>query len=285
MKDGDSVANIDTLKQTVKGAAYILTLQLVSRVVTFAMNIFLVRISSLGTLGAVFDMELYLSTILFLSREPIRMALLRNPTVTKTALQTYVNMAFIPIAIGILLMLVGYLYTIAFLNLSYESWLISSLYSAAILLELWTEPMYIYGSTQFFYSIRVYAEGSSFVVQCLSTTIQYILYIRQKGSVSTFEGIYAHAVSQLLYSLTLFSAYYIQIKTRNIRVSLIQPKYLVVRGNERLFDVYLLKVAYSFMGQSVLKHCLTVGDKLVLVTMGIDSAQKGAFRLVSDLGF
>jgi Rft protein len=57
----------NNLALSVKGAMYILSQQLLSRMLTFGMNVFLIRISTLSTMGIVFDMELYSATILFLS--------------------------------------------------------------------------------------------------------------------------------------------------------------------------------------------------------------------------
>ncbi|KAJ3338223.1 Oligosaccharide translocation protein rft1 [Kappamyces sp. JEL0680] len=49
-------------------------------------------------------------------------------------------------------------------------------------------------------------------------------------------------------------------------------------------DPYLTRIAFSFGLHTVIKHVLTVADKIVLVALGIANQDKGAYKLVSDLG-
>jgi oligosaccharide translocation protein RFT1 len=235
-------------------------------------------------MGIVFDMELYSATVLFLSRESIRMALLRNPSKSSNSLQLCINMAFIPPIIGILLMGLMYFYSLSEQVTDFK-WRVLVIYSWATLVELMVEPMYIYASTQFLYPIRVWSEATAFVSQVLSTFVQFLLL--NNGQMSVEDGVRAHARSQLIFALVLFGSYYSRIQRHQLPkgISLFYPKRVPKLTNEKVyFDKYLVDVSISFMGQTFLKHLLTVGDKLVLVVVGIESAQKGAYRMVSDLG-
>ncbi|KAH6561069.1 hypothetical protein BASA62_010109 [Batrachochytrium salamandrivorans] len=51
-----------------------------------------------------------------------------------------------------------------------------------------------------------------------------------------------------------------------------------------LLDSYYLKIAASFFFQGIIKHLLTVGDRLILVASGVGNSGQGTYRLVSDLG-
>lgn len=55
-----------------------------------------------------------------------------------------------------------------------------------------------------------------------------------------------------------------------------------VRG--LIFDTYLSTIVVSFVFQTIVKHLLTVADKLTLVAIGLNITQKGSYKLVSDLG-
>ena len=88
----------NTLKASVKGAKYIFSQQLIVRLLTFLANIYTTRAISLTTLGILQDLDLFRSSLLFISRETIRMALLRNSSAKSCNLQVLVNMSFIPIA-------------------------------------------------------------------------------------------------------------------------------------------------------------------------------------------
>jgi oligosaccharide translocation protein RFT1 len=145
-----------SLDRSLTGAKYILTQQLFSRALTFAANVFLVRVSHINTMAHVFDMELYSATILFISRESYRLALLRNLKQSVNSDQLIINVSFIPPLIGTALMI------ICLLNLGQLEtyrWNTYVIYSLACLIELMTEPMYIYAQRRFLYDIRVKSEG------------------------------------------------------------------------------------------------------------------------------
>jgi len=67
------------LSQAVSGAFFLSLLQIFSRLFTFTLNSILIRLTSPETLGFVsIQLELLLSTILFISREGVRLALIRG---------------------------------------------------------------------------------------------------------------------------------------------------------------------------------------------------------------
>ena len=75
------------LSATLASGSSLVLLQLFSRVVTFVLNQALVRIVSPQVFGTTsIQFELLLSTILFLSREGVRNALLRAPSSARSSL-------------------------------------------------------------------------------------------------------------------------------------------------------------------------------------------------------
>lgn len=129
-------------------ASSLMALQLLSRVFTFALNQALFRLASPSAFGAAaIQFELILSTILFLSREGVRNAVLRvtkNPT-SDSAIKR-MNLSFLPSLVGIPLAICT-----CFLYIRYAGQEILQqphfrsaivLYGLSALVELWSEPLY-----------------------------------------------------------------------------------------------------------------------------------------------
>lgn len=84
-------------KSSLSSLTALVGLQLVSRLFTFVLNQALIRMTSPEIFGAAaIQFELVLSTILFLSREGVRTAILR----VKTPGPKEMNLSFLPLAIG-----------------------------------------------------------------------------------------------------------------------------------------------------------------------------------------
>ncbi len=46
----------------------------------------------------------------------------------------------------------------------------------------------------------------------------------------------------------------------------------------------MIRLVSSFGSQAILKHILTIGDKLIALATGLSNDSKGIYSLVSDLG-
>ncbi|KAH6580023.1 hypothetical protein BASA60_003027 [Batrachochytrium salamandrivorans] len=286
------------LASTFQGARYMLLQQLMTRGLTFALNMFLIRISPVELLGVVDKLDLLMSTVLFVSRESIRMALLRNTLATNSAQlpvrkipvtshapsrkprdksldtddtaasfkqttsdnvkdQLAINMSFLPLVFGVAIATACLFYDMIdrfssigeFSNTKY-------IYLVSALVELAAEPSFILLQRNLFYSQRVKAEGAAFLTQCL-TTVALFLYLKNNGGITKL--------------MKYWFPYPVNIgpNSSNSRV---------------LLDSYYLKIAASFFFQGIIKHLLTVGDRLILVASGVGNSGQGTYRLVSDLG-
>jgi len=225
-----------TLASSFTGTIYLFLLQLFSRSITFILNQILLRFTSAKVLGIVnIKLELILETILFISREGIRMALLRskssseetdkklrnenekenekenNTSKVKKALipiQKAVNLSYIPIIIGCSLTLLVTFYFNRKQNLNpEESHTSIILYSIAALLELVSEPLYILTQYYLMFNIRVKAEGFAVFIRSISSFI-FTIYLNYRYKVVTSEAaVLCFAWSQLLYSVFLYGTY------------------------------------------------------------------------------
>lgn len=142
---------IDLTDAALKSASSLMGLQLFSRLITFALNQALVRLASPDVYGTVsIQFELVLNTILFLSREGFRNALLRakiDEREQKHASFLVSNIALLPVYFGVLVSsLTSALYVYSASKATMEQPFFKLgvvLYTSAAVLELLNEPMHI----------------------------------------------------------------------------------------------------------------------------------------------
>jgi oligosaccharide translocation protein RFT1 len=194
----------DLLSTTAKGASYLILLQFISRMLTFSLNQVVIRYTSKATFGiASVNLELLSSTILFISREGFRSALIRQ---SKNQ-QSILNLAYIPTFLGLV--------TTAF-TCTYYLWTISReelievpyyrvavlLYGAASFCELLVEPLFVLALNNLYFQLRVTVEGVAVVLRCLVTFGLTLYFVN-----SPELGILAFAIAQLVFGLTMMIGY------------------------------------------------------------------------------
>ncbi|KAF9099409.1 Oligosaccharide translocation protein rft1 [Mortierella sp. AD031] len=201
IKSTDQASSI--LSSSVQGASYLVLLQFISRMLTFILNQVLLRFTSAETLGiASVQLELLLSTILFLSREGVRCAAIRvsddsaeeeissndretttttTTTTKRTAprseayrLQRLVNMVYAPIPVGALMTCLAVGYYLSQVNDASEGRfpgyrLSIYLYGISALVELLAEPMFMVAQYKLWFKTRVSVEGTAVIVRCVLT--------------------------------------------------------------------------------------------------------------------
>lgn len=215
------VLNLFEKMSSLSSAPALILLQVSSRLVTFILNQTLVRLTSPAIFGAAnIQLELLLSTILFLSREGVRGALLRTESDPKQSKSSQPsgkerakhNISLLPVPIGALISLAAtYLYTsTASRSLkSQPSFFLSvSLYALGALIELCSEPLYTRAQTQMKVNLRVRAEGLAVLAKCL-VTVAAVALPRILNSESQVQeaGLIAFGLGQAAYGLVTFLVY------------------------------------------------------------------------------
>ncbi|KAI8872156.1 Rft-1-domain-containing protein [Ramicandelaber brevisporus] len=311
----DDTANL--IGTSMAGAKYLALL----RLITFVLGQFQNRAVNPETLGLVaVEFELLLSTILFLSREAFRTVLLRVQLSTqgsRTKKQRDVNaavtnMAYLPVLAGSFISLavcVYRLWSTSALDESSGSGLVSIAviaYAVSACVELLIEPMYIHLQLRMRVGLMAAAEGAAAVIQCI-VQLGLTLYIQSllsdtDGTKSTLGGYssaglftLAYAAGRLMYTFVLglvYSHHFLVNKPSaatddgcESMMELLVPRKIVSEdgGSFYYIDREMLSLAYVFMRQSLLKHVLTMGDKIVLIKTGSDS-QKGVYAMVENYG-
>ncbi|KAK7033588.1 Oligosaccharide translocation protein rft1 [Paramarasmius palmivorus] len=235
-------------------------LQLTSRILTFALNQALFRLASPKIYGvAAIQLEsLMLGTILFLSREGVRGALLRvGSTEGKDGAKTKEEkekddrgegVGYVPILIGIPLAICT-----AALYATYATQETRSqphftqaiaLYALAAIMELLAEPMHNMAMKELKTHIRVRAEGTGITFKTIVTFL--VLFYDGGGDLALL----GFAFGQLAYGTTVFLIY--------------MWSYGGMPAISRSFDKDILALSLTMTSQSVVKHFLTEGDKFIL---------------------
>jgi hypothetical protein len=131
------------LRSSISSASHLIGLQLLSRLLTFALNQALFRMVSPSVFGtASVQFELLLNTILFLSREGVRTSILRG----QYSKEVLSKISLLPALFGLPL---AFIATVSYYGLASEETRVQpgfanavGIYAVAACIELWKEPMH-----------------------------------------------------------------------------------------------------------------------------------------------
>ncbi|KAG2061339.1 Rft-1-domain-containing protein [Suillus hirtellus] len=274
------------LKRSLTSLFSLMGLQLGSRLLTFVLNQALFRLASPQAYGtAAIQFELILSTILFLSREGVRNALLRawprNATIHTQGptfnddVPASTNLSTLPIILGLPVSLAtaAAYATLASSDVRHQPHfhVALSTYVFAALSELFSEPMHNRAMGEVRTGVRVRAEGLGITCKTLVTYL-VLLYDSTRPDSGEF-ALVAFALGQFAYSSVVFVSYVYQmgyptfwptrLATRqSSEVAASRSIFYLIAS--QYFDVSSLHLSLTMTGQSIVKHILTEGDKIIL---------------------
>lgn len=243
------------LKSSASGATLLIMIQLTSRLITFAANQLILRKLSPAILGIATQFELYLATILFFSRESIRVAAQRQPlrTIARTdkdsgkassheawvedsiASQSVVNVSYLSLSMGIPLAMAlsGFYVHFASERVSEIPYYHAGVATTAVasLLELGVEPFFAVVQQRMLYKKRAVVEMSAAFMKSLVVCGTFIWASRTDRDAGVFPfalGYFCHSVVLICgYIITMpsvaskgnFSFLPTRLKSRYARVS------------------------------------------------------------------
>ncbi|CAG8475301.1 12428_t:CDS:2, partial [Dentiscutata heterogama] len=296
------------LSSSVSGASSLVILQLISRLATFGLHQIVLRYTDPATFGiASVQLELLLATILFLSREGFRCALLRGDDETivvdnnnnskektvpadsaKGSMQKITNLSYIPIPAGIITTFLAcsfYVYYAPEETFNTPYYVTSVvLYGISAFGELIIEPLFVTAMNNLIFKLRVSCEGIGVIVRCIITLVLTLLGARgnDEKNPNTF-GILAFAVAQFAFTLVIMAGY-IGYFVSKWDISLLMPRKLRDKNNKEFWlDDHLFSLAKTFTKQSILKHILTEGDKMLIAWLS-SPADQGIYAFVVNYG-
>ncbi|PKY02897.1 Rft-1-domain-containing protein [Aspergillus campestris IBT 28561] len=303
------------LTSSVSGTSFLIAIQVFSRLFTFVANQLVLHTLSPAILGVATQLELYLISILYFSRESIRVAIQKQPlelhfdahtakkkqndatkapssgdAARQSALssQTVVNMSYLSLGLGIPLALTfaGFYVRFAAEEVSQTPFYRISVAITAVssLLELSVEPIFAAVQQHMLYKKRAAVEMSAALVKSL-VVCGCFTWASWTGYTI---GILPFALGHLCYSCTLVFGY-IQV-TRDVRkqwrFSLLLSR-LKSRDQSRYvadtFSCRLLSLSANSFFQSIIKHILTQGDAIILAAM-TSLEDQGIYSLACNYG-
>ena len=191
----------DAVSASAKGATFMVLLQVASRAVTFALNQVLLRFLSPHLLGVAVQLELYIISTLYFSRESLRIATQRR---SDGGVQAAVNLSYLTILAGLP---VGAVLAQLYLGRDQPSvpYVTAALRinEFAAMLELLGEPGFVAVQQNMLYKTRAAAEASAVVMKTLATA-GLVFWARYAGH---DLGVLPFAAGELAYSASLTVVY------------------------------------------------------------------------------
>lgn len=286
------------------GASFLIAGQFFAKLLTFTLNQLILRFIGPESFGANAQLELLINTILFFSREAIRLAAQRESLTGKHpdvyrfeggvventqsgTVQQVINIGFVPLVVGIpLATVLSYLY-IHFSGLTSEidSKTVSTavvIFAISSILELAAEPGFLLYQFQLQFRKRASFESIAIFARCL-LTVMFLMIGRQPGT-----AIIAFSLGQFAYSSVLATLYIFNSirETRSKPYDITFPRGVWKEGDSSS-KVYFSKetthLAGSIWLQTIFKHCLTEGDKF-LISLLLPIADQGVYAVVVNYG-
>ncbi|KAG5975658.1 hypothetical protein E4U56_003322 [Claviceps arundinis] len=294
----------------VRGASLLILLQVTSRLVTFIANQLLLRYLTAPLLGLATQLEVYYLSVLFFSRESLRVAIQRQgkqQTIHHAAEkpgtdaaksqqqaassrddQAIVNLGFLAIGLGIFVSIgLGWLYLAHGVSDSTRQTtphLTTALYlyGVASFIELLSEPCFVLMQTRLAFGTRATAEAVATFLRCI-VVVGSAVWASGRG---VSLGLLPFALGQVTYGTALLVVYLISGYglASSCGFSLL-PRPVSTDGDFIASYLYgpTLRLAGSMMAQSLFKHLLTQGDTFLISLFSTPEIQ-GNYALANNYG-
>ena len=282
------------LQSAMQAASYNVLLQVTFRILTFAMNGFVLRYISRETLGLVnVRLTLLYTTILFIAREAFRKACLSKSSRTReTQWYEVVNLLWLTVPLGIFAATVFGFIWVNWLETPpmglTKKYAISVIcYALCAVLELLAEPLWVIAQCHLFVRLKVVIEGLSVFLRC-STTVFLVYFFPSLG-------VLAFCIAQFAQSLTFFIFYYVYfsyflLKTpkpdiKEFPLQTVREFFPCKVSKKHWISFKLMSLTWSFFKQSFLKQILTEGERYVMTIFStLTLAQQGVYDVINNIG-
>lgn len=220
------------LSASAEGAKFLILLQVGSRMLTFVVNQVLLRFLSPELLGISVQLELFMISVLYFSRESLRTALQRHTASDKelgmekqkedgggllvegtlaAQSQTVVNLSLLTVPLGVIfaaVLALFYSHSFASSETAAQPYFNHSiaLYTLATLLELMSEPCFALAQQKLLYKLRAGAESAAAFTRCV-LTCGLTVYAARVAQIEGGLGPLPFAVGQVGYAVVLLGVY------------------------------------------------------------------------------
>ncbi|CDO94657.1 unnamed protein product [Kluyveromyces dobzhanskii CBS 2104] len=309
-------AKNEHLNKFADGVLFLMLGQTLSKGVNFLLNTLLVRYLSPRIFGITSFLEFLLSTVLFFSRESVRISTLRIKSSTETlekekaedgkdtqTLQSLINFGYIPFLIGLplSLILISWQYSNLnsyFIDLPYFRASIFLIW-LSILIELLSEPFYLVHQYSLNHFTRSKYESLGITFACIANFVIVVWFEKMVNGAGLElhddykqEGIaiLAFAIGKLVHAATLLAFYsynyYTEIYKKDsgeaysYKLTKIKTK---TKQEPYYFQNDIVQHFKKVYFQLCFKHLLTEGDKLIINSL-CTVEEQGIYSLLSNYG-
>ena len=267
---------------------------LVQKIINVSANQYQINQTAPEVLGRVsIQLELLLMTLLFLSREGIRIAVLKEKLYNQMDVQAAVNISWVPSCL--LAMITVGISVFHYVYLSDSDLTIIYMYALSSCIECLGEPCYNLFQNMSDIKPRLSAKTLAILMKSIVSVVGIVCF---PGTVLTF------GMAQLSYSSThtavlLLYWYHTDLSilwkdddhsfkaVGNMRIllprSFKEPSKVFVSSTPQYIYPHILNNALSSSASSVLKHFLTESDKIVL-TISASNYDQGIYAVTSNYG-
>lgn len=280
----------DVLTDTTKLASYTMLLQVLFRLLTFALNAFTLRYVSKEIIGIVnVRLTLLYTTVVFLAREAFRRACLSHSTRQSWTHTIHLTWLAVPLGIGWSFIL-GWIW-LRVLEVPdpeiiphYGTSVLAFGVSAVV--ELIAEPFWVLAQAHLFVRLKVVAESLAIILRCSVTVILVLLFPQWGLLIFSFTQILYTSLLALCYML-YFAKFLGSKEAEKKQFPLHSMKEFLPRYSPRqdFIDWRQAWLAWSFFKQSFLKQLLTEGERYVMTFLNVLSfGDQGVYDIVNNLG-
>eukprot|EP01033_Poteriospumella_lacustris_P002565 gene2565-1862_t len=276
------------MSQTVSNSLLLVAAAVAQKLIVFVVNQLSLQYTTPEIVGkASIQLELWLSTSLFVSREAIRVACLRYKIEdSPRSKHQFFNMAWTSLPL-LALITFALFYTKLHWNHDESAADLSVylLYSGAALVETLGEPLYNIYNNQCYIEPRIRAETIGFLVKSVVTftTVAMLQW-----------GVLGFGVAQLSFAvvyLVILSSYFKKFQLHLKRKADSEgPKLLLALSDLAptwkagpVYDQTMFMTAVYLSGSSVVKHVLTEADKISL-TLSCSDYDQGIYAITNNYG-
>ena len=284
------------LAKAASAASYTIALQIVFRLLNFAINAILLRYVEKDVIGlANVRLALLYTTVVFFAREAVRKACLEVGSATR---QQRVNLSWVSTLLGMVLATFLLWSWVTLLEvptdpkMGHSSYHTSaSLFALAAVLELLSEPLWIYAKTGLYVRLQAFAEGAAIGFRAL-VLISLILGSSHYPSLVPISQIVAFGMAQAAYGGALCLIYAAALGSeiaRDRAEGLTRLGDLLPRqpvpGVVPWISVAQRDVMLAFSKQAVLQQLLSNGERyLMTLFSAISLSDQGHYDIIHNLG-
>ena len=301
-------------------------ISVLQKLITFSLNQLLLRYTNPAVFGkATIQFELFLSSILFVSREGIRLSILREASANldHNGVQRLVNLSWLPfVALLFLLLFVIYRQnwqsifglSLTSTSVNEEDFNMIVYYNLGALMECMSEPWYNMAGLDGLLHVRLYAEALGLISRAMVTFICMSYFEQGILSFGIAQLVYGVIYSTSLIALSYFARNALSAKGDEVCNEFTGNKIRIsIKNNKFLPQLLYLPSSWSFSslwsfvvdnlgshslvlatamtGTVIMKHISTEADKIILsiyashYNQGIYSVASNYCSLVARLVF